>query len=97
MKKLILILTISLYYSVNAFAGHGVERGVAKLDDAGLLNGVISEYLSKRLAVCASGATNEVFNVLDVKLTRDRVDNGIIDDYYTVDLGYSVNGENTAA
>lgn len=95
MKKLILILTLSLL-SAQSFAGHGVERGLVKIEDGGLINREISEFMSHKLTGCASGVANEAFNVMNVKLKKDVVDNGIVDYYYTVDLGYSVNGENMA-
>lgn len=96
MKKLILILTISLACSMNAFAGHGVERGLVNVDDKGLLDKVISLFISKKLAACSQGVTGETFSILNLKVKKDRVDNGIIDYYYTLDLGYSVDGENMA-
>lgn len=95
MKKLLLILTLSLM-SAQSFAGHGVERGLVSVDDRGLLSRVISEYISKRLSSCSQGLIGEVFSVLNLKVRKDVVDNGIVDYYYTVDLGYSVNGENMA-
>ena len=96
MKKLILILTITLSCSMSAFAGHGVERGLVKIDNGGLLGSEITSFISRKLMACASGVANEVFNVMKVKLKKDVVDNGIVDYYYTVDLGYLVNGENMA-
>lgn len=92
MKKFILILTLSLL-SVQSFAGHGVERGLVKVEDGGLVNREISAYISKRLAVCSQGVAGEVFSILNIKLKKDKVDNGVVDDYYTVDVGYYVNGE----
>lgn len=92
MKKLILILTLSLL-SAQSFAGHGVERGSVNIDDGGLVNRDISAYIAKRLAACSQGVAGELFSVLNMKVKKDKVDNGIIDYYYTVDVGYSVNGE----
>jgi hypothetical protein len=92
MKKIILILTLSLL-SAQSFAGHGVERGLVNIDDGGLVNRVISAYMSKRLSACSQGVAGELFSVLNLKVKKDKVDNGVIDYYYTVDVGYSVNGE----
>jgi hypothetical protein len=92
MKKLITFLTLSLL-SVQSFAGHGVERGLVNIDDGGLVNRVISAYISKRLTACSQGVAGELFSILNIKLKKDVIDNGIVDDYYTVDVGYSVNGE----
>lgn len=86
MKKLILILTISLACSVNAFAGHGVERGLVKIEDKGLLKDFVASFLAKKLSACAQGSLDEVFQVLSVVMRKHKVDNGIIDYYYDVKL-----------
>ena len=96
MKKLILILTLSLL-SAQSFAGHGVERGLVNIDDGGLVNRVISAYISKRLTACSQGVAGELFTIMNIKLKKDKVDNGVVDDYYTVDVGYYVNGEAMAS
>lgn len=96
MKKLILILTLSLL-SLQSFAGHGVERGLVNVDDRGLLDRVISGYISQRLAICSLGVAGEKFSVLDLKIKKHKVDQGIIDTYYTIAIGYSVNEENLGA
>lgn len=96
MKKLILILTLSLL-SVQSFAGHGVERGLVNVDDRGLLDRVISGYISKRLAICSQGVAGEKFSVMKLEVKKHRVDTGILDVYYTIAIGYSVNEENLGA
>lgn len=57
----------------------------------------LTEYLAKRLAVCSQGVAEEKFTVYNIESTFDVVDNGIVDYYYTVDIGYSVNNENLGA
>lgn len=92
MKKLVLFLTLSLL-SAQSFAGHGVERGLVNLENAGALNKVISTFISKKLSSCSQGVAEEVFSVMQIQVNKHKVDNGVIDYYYTISLGYSVNGE----
>ncbi len=88
MKKTSLVIFFTLFTTVNAFAGHGVERGLVKINDAGKLETIISKFISKKLKSCSLGLSNELFTVENVKITRDRVDNGITDLYYEIDLSY---------
>lgn len=53
----------------------------------------LTEYLAKRLSVCSQGVVGETFTVQNIESTFDVVDNGIVDYYYTVNIGYSVNNE----
>jgi len=62
----------------------------------GFLEKVFSLLISRRLEESSQGVAGETFSILNLKVKKDRVDNGIIDYYYTLDLGYSVNGENMA-
>lgn len=57
----------------------------------------LTVYLAKRLSVCSQGVAGEKFTVDSVQATFDVIDNGIVDHYYTIAIGYSVNNENLGA
>lgn len=83
MKYLVLL---TLVFSLNSFAsGNGVERGSAMINTNGVLNNEIVKYLGKQLQKCAP-YSNDSFIIKSVKEESLRVDQGIIDLYYNVDL-----------
>lgn len=88
MKKIGLIVGMLFLIVSNSYAGHGVERGMVEIKDQGKLESIISKFLSKHLRSCALGIQNESFTVESVKVENVRVDQGIIDTYYTIDLSY---------
>ena len=88
MKKTILVSLFVVLNSLNAFAGHGVERGLVQINDGGKLETIITKFLSKKLKSCSLGIKDENFTVLSVVVTEDRVDNGITDLYYEINLSY---------
>ena len=89
MKKTFLSAMIGLIVSTNAFADHGVERGLVKIEGASSLKTEIVEFLQKKLRACVLGNNNtDFFKLEKLNVREDRVDNGIIDYYYTLDFSY---------
>lgn len=49
----------------------------------------ITGYLTKKLATCSLGLSEETFEITKLDVKKIRVDNGIIDVLYTIELGYT--------
>ncbi len=81
------VIALVMMVSAQAFGSVTLDLGAHKMDRQ------VSEYLAKRLEACSQGVAQEVFSVMNVVVKKDVVDNGIVDYYYTVDVGYAVNGE----
>lgn len=79
-------LILSLITITSSFAGHGVERGKVIVTTPSSLQRDIKTYLEKKLVSCASNNQVNQFIVTDLKLREDKVDQGIVDLYYTIDL-----------
>lgn len=85
------LIAMVLMVSAQAFGSVNLDLNNNKLSRD------LTDYLAKRLAVCSQGVAGESFVVYKLDVKKDVVDNGIVDYYYTVDLGYVVNGENVGA
>ena len=77
--------------SVSAFA-HGVERGSVdyrKIGDAlnGDVQNEINQYVSQNCAI-----ENKTFSAVNVEVREERIDQGVIDFFYTVDFEVLVDG-----
>ncbi|EPZ49600.1 hypothetical protein M902_0906 [Bacteriovorax sp. BAL6_X] len=82
MKKLISLLLICL----TTYAGNGVERGRVILTGQFNIQKEIRSYLSKELTKCSLGLTQERFDIKNIAITKDEVDQGITDFYYKIEL-----------
>lgn len=52
------------------------------------LNPEIVKYLETKLVRCTLDIGNEVFKLEKLEVVNDRVDNGIVDRYYTMEFSY---------
>lgn len=86
-----LFVAIALMVSAQAMAAVNLDLGNFKMDRE------VAGYLAKRLEVCSQGVAGEKFYVMALDVKKHRVDTGILDTYYTIALGYSVNEENLGA
>ncbi|MFG1501301.1 hypothetical protein ABMA70_13925 [Halobacteriovorax sp. XZX-3] len=82
MRKLIALLLICL----TTYAGNGVERGKVILTGQFEIQKEIRNYLSKELTKCSLGIAQERFNIKNIAITKDKVDQGITDYYYKIEL-----------
>ena len=87
MKKLYFFLLLITLVS-QALAGNGVERGSVKINDKGLIIPEISEYLKKSLFKCGLETIQNTFEISKISEHRERVDQGIIDIYYQIELNH---------
>lgn len=86
MFRFLLAVPLSLLISNFSWAGNGVERGVVVSGVVQFEVPEVSQFLIKQLANCKLGQGLETFNIKSVQQTRDRVDQGIIDIYYSIEL-----------
>lgn len=87
MKKLLAVLLL-LSLSSGAFAGNGVERGSVKINDNGAVIPEISNYIAKRMEKCGIDRNQNLFEISNIDLRRHKVDQGIIDIYYQIELNH---------
>lgn len=87
MKKLLAALLL-LSLSSGAFAGNGVERGSVKINDNGAVIPEISNYIAKRMEKCGIDRNQNLFEISNIDLRRHKVDQGIIDIYYQIELNH---------
>lgn len=81
MKKALMVLVLGL--STQAFAGVNLDTSRVEL------NPEISKYLSQVLTKCSlSHVGEETFAVEKMNIKKVRVDQGIVDEYYTFDISY---------
>lgn len=79
MKKMILALALAISAQTQAYTLVSNHKfGVAEVE----------QYLNAKLAKCSLGYADEVFTVTNVQTRNHKVDQGIIDVYYTVTLKY---------
>lgn len=81
------VIALVMLVSAQAFGSVNLDLGSNKMDRE------VAGYLAKRLEACSQGVAQEVFSVLKLDVKKHVVDNGVVDYYYTVDVGYAVNGE----
>lgn len=86
-----LLVAMVLMVSAQAMAAVNLDLGSYKLDRE------VAGHLAKKLQVCSQGVAGEKFTVMAMEVKKHRVDTGILDTYYTIALGYSVNEENLGA
>lgn len=84
------VIALVMMVSAQAFGSVNLDLGDNKLSRD------LTDYLAKRLAVCSQGVAQESFVVYKIDAKKHVVDNGVVDTYYTIDLGYIVGGENLA-
>lgn len=85
------LIAMVLMISTQAMAAVNLDLGNNKLDRE------IAGYLARRLEVCSQGVAEEKFTVMNLEVRKHKVDQGIIDTYYTIAIGYTVNEENLGA
>lgn len=85
MKTLLSFALISLLLG-NTHAGNGVERGRIIVSNNFDLKPVIANYLESKLSTCSIGLIGESFKVDSLTVKKDRVDQGIVDLYYKMDV-----------
>nr|BDT28396.1 hypothetical protein BHI3_18620 [Bacteriovorax sp. HI3] len=79
MKKMILALVLAMTAQANAYTLVSNHKfGEVEIE----------KYLNTKLAKCSLGYADEVFTVTNVQTREHRVDQGIIDVYYTITLKY---------
>lgn len=79
MKKMILALVLSLTAQAHAYTLI-TNHKIGEVE--------IEKYLNAKLAICSLGYADESFTVTNVETRNHRVDQGIIDVYYTITLKY---------
>lgn len=81
------LIAMVLMVSAQAFGSVDLDLANNKLDRD------VAGVLARKLEACSQGVAEEKFSVLKVEVKKDVVDNGVVDYYYTIAVGYSVNGE----
>ncbi len=84
--KIISVILIALTLSTTALAGNGVERGSVMIKGSKEISSDILNYLSKQLTKCSDSNTLESFSIKNLSQRNHKVDQGIIDVYYRIDL-----------
>lgn len=84
--KIISVILIALTLSTTALAGNGVERGSVMIKGNKEISSDILNYLSKQLTKCSDSNTLESFSIKNLSQRNHKVDQGIIDVYYRIDL-----------
>ena len=91
-STIFMLLTFSLIIlSSTASAGNGVERGSVMIKASGEETNIspeILKFLSKKLARCSSVNRSEYFEVSEVSIRREKIDQGIIDYFYKIELNH---------
>jgi hypothetical protein len=80
-----------LQYSDNALAGNGVERGSVMIKNSkeiDAMNPEILKFLSKKLVRCSNTIQSDYFEVSEISLRREKIDQGIIDYFYKIKLNH---------
>ncbi|GAB4016583.1 MAG: hypothetical protein Fur0010_16480 [Bdellovibrio sp.] len=81
MKKVLILLSLLICHA--ASAGNGVERGRIYIPSEVKLIPEVADYIARVLVNCSSDPKTELFKVANYKLRKDRVDQGIIDEYHS--------------
>ena len=84
--KIISVILIALTLSTTALAGNGVERGSVMIKGNKEISSDILNYLSKQLTKCSDSHALESFSINNLSQRNHKVDQGIIDVYYRIDL-----------
>lgn len=84
--KFVFSLVLALLFISQISAGNGVERGRVILNHSNEMSPEISKFIEKQLGKCVVGAKTNIFNVQKVEERTDRIDQGIIDVYYNLQL-----------
>lgn len=84
--RAMLLNLLTVVFSLSAFAGNGIERGYVLQGTNTDLSPVIVNYLDKKLQGCRTSDGLNTFTIKSVGKWKDRVDQGIIDIYYLIDI-----------
>lgn len=84
--KIIATITLFIALTTQVMAGNGVERGSVMIKGHSDISSDILNYLSKQLVKCSSSHVAQNFSIKNLSLRKDRIDQGIIDLYYRIDL-----------
>ena len=91
-STIFMFFTFSLIIlSSGASAGNGVERGSVMIKTSGeetIISPEILNFLSKKLAHCSNTNSSEYFEVSEVSIRREKIDQGIIDHFYKIELNH---------
>lgn len=79
--------------AAQSFAGNGVERGSVMIQGITPENEEITQYLKKELGQCSTLDQGDYFKIHKISQRRERVDQGIIDIYYQINLDH-LNSDN---
>ncbi len=79
-------LVLSLFLSMTAYAGNGVERGRLINGTQNHINFEILNYINRNLIPCQANQPEHQFYITQVNEARDKIDNGITDIYYQMQL-----------
>lgn len=82
----ILILAVFILSSSFATAGNGVERGRIINGTNVLLQPEIIKYLKSNVSACPQKKAENLFVISNIQTKLDRVDNGIVDTYYLLQM-----------
>ncbi len=97
MKSKIAVIFSILIFSLSAFAGNGVERGsvMIKPMNQSPFNDEILKFLKKTLVRCSNNDKLEYFEISEVTLRKERIDQGIVDLFYKIKLNHVGLGEDS--
>lgn len=77
-----------ILFTLPIYAGNGVERGRLIMTGQFKIQKEIKNYLSKKIARCSLGIREEKFDIRNISITKDKVDQGITDYYYQIQLAH---------